>query len=58
MANSLLYLKICFRRYFHPGVISEKEVLLAVSTRLNYGRTQLETSSGIHTLNRFECSGQ
>ena len=58
MANQLLYLKICFRCYFHPGVISEKEVLLAVSTRLNYGRTQLESSFRIHTPNRFECSGQ
>jgi hypothetical protein len=26
-------------------------------TRLNFGRTQLATSSGVHTLGRFECSG-
>jgi hypothetical protein len=25
--------------------------------RLNFGRTQLETSSGVHTLSRFECTG-
>jgi hypothetical protein len=25
---------------------------------LNFGRTQLDTSSGVHTLGRFECSGQ
>jgi hypothetical protein len=24
---------------------------------LNFGRTQLATSSGVHTLGRFECSG-
>ncbi|XP_046646959.1 uncharacterized protein LOC124337002 [Daphnia pulicaria] len=38
------------------GVITDKEVLPV--TRLNYGRTQLETSSGIHQLGRFECTGQ
>ncbi len=27
-------------------------------TRLNFGRTILEYSSGVHTLGRFECSGQ
>jgi hypothetical protein len=27
-------------------------------TRLNFGRTQLETSSGVYTLGRFECTGQ
>jgi hypothetical protein len=26
-------------------------------TRLNFGRTQLATSSGVHTLGRFICSG-
>jgi hypothetical protein len=26
-------------------------------TRLNFGRTQLTTSSGVHTLGRFVCSG-
>jgi hypothetical protein len=37
------------------GVITNKNILPV--TRLNFGRTQLETSSGIHTLGRFECSG-
>jgi hypothetical protein len=40
----------------YSGVVTDKEVLLV--TRLNYGRTQLETSSGIHQLGRFECTGQ
>jgi hypothetical protein len=40
----------------YSGVITDKEVLPV--TRLNYGRTQLETSSGIHQLGRFECTGQ
>ncbi|XP_046462614.1 uncharacterized protein LOC124208790 isoform X1 [Daphnia pulex] len=38
------------------GVITDKTVLPI--TRLNFGRTQLETSSGVHTLGRFECTGQ
>ncbi|EFX61896.1 hypothetical protein DAPPUDRAFT_120794, partial [Daphnia pulex] len=38
------------------GVITDKEILPI--TRLNFGRTQLETSSGVHTLGRFECTGQ
>ncbi|XP_046641561.1 uncharacterized protein LOC124326839 [Daphnia pulicaria] len=38
------------------GVITDKEILPI--TRLNFGRTQLDTSSGVHTLGRFECSGQ
>lgn len=37
------------------GVITNKEFLPI--TRLNFGRTQLETSSGVHTLGKFECSG-
>ena len=37
------------------GIITDKNVLPV--TRLNFGRTQLTTSSGIHTLGRFECSG-
>ena len=37
------------------GVITDKNVLPV--TRLNFGRTQLTTSSGIHTLGRFECTG-
>lgn len=40
----------------NAGVITDKE-LLPIS-KLNFGRTQLETSVGIHTLGRFECSGQ
>jgi hypothetical protein len=40
----------------YSGVITDKEVLPV--TKLNYGRTQLETSSGIHQLGRFECTGQ
>ena len=38
------------------GVITDKRHLPI--TRLNFGRTQFETSSGVHTLGRFECSGQ
>ncbi|XP_046645852.1 uncharacterized protein LOC124336192 [Daphnia pulicaria] len=37
------------------GVITDKNVLPV--TRLNFGRTQLETSSGIHTLGRLVCTG-
>ena len=40
----------------NAGVISNKSVLPI--TRLNFGRTQLESSSGVHTLGPFECSGQ
>ncbi|EFX89078.1 hypothetical protein DAPPUDRAFT_310805 [Daphnia pulex] len=38
------------------GVITDKNILPI--TRLNFGRTQLESSSGVHTLGKFECSGQ
>ena len=38
------------------GVITDKEILPI--TRLNFGRTQFEISSGVHTLGRFQCSGQ
>ncbi|XP_046451016.1 uncharacterized protein LOC124199278 [Daphnia pulex] len=38
------------------GVIADKSVLPI--TRLNFGRTQLASSSGVHTLGRFECTGQ
>jgi hypothetical protein len=38
------------------GTITDKNLLPI--TRLNFGRTQLETSSGVHTLGRFECTGQ
>jgi hypothetical protein len=38
------------------GVISDKNVLPI--TRLNFGRTILEGSSGNYTLGRLECSGQ
>ncbi|XP_046645807.1 uncharacterized protein LOC124336159 [Daphnia pulicaria] len=37
------------------GVITDKNVLPV--TRLNFGRTQLETSSGVHTLGRLVCTG-
>ena len=40
----------------YVGVISDKTFLPI--TRLNFGRTQLASSSGIHTLGRFECTGQ
>ena len=40
----------------YVGVISDKSFLPI--TRLNFGRTQLASSSGIHTLGRFECTGQ
>ena len=38
------------------GVISNKNLLPV--TRLNFGRTQLVSSSGVHTLGRLECTGQ
>lgn len=38
------------------GVITDKDILPI--TRLNFGRTQVETSSGVYTLGRFECTGQ
>ncbi|KAK4011384.1 hypothetical protein OUZ56_020498 [Daphnia magna] len=41
---------------FDDGFVTNKDVLPI--TRLNFGRTQLETSSGFHTLGPFECSGQ
>ena len=43
-------------QYSIIGVITDKTYLPI--TRLNFGRIQLETSSGIHTLGRFECGGQ
>jgi hypothetical protein len=45
----------CFK-HLTTGVITRKEILPI--SRLNFGRTQLDTSSGVHTLGRFECSGQ
>ncbi len=38
------------------GLITDSGILPI--TRLNFGRTPLETSSGVHTLGRFECTGQ
>ena len=35
---------------------TDKEILPI--TRLNFGRTQQSYSSGVHTLGRFECTGQ
>jgi hypothetical protein len=42
-------------KIFVIGYITDKRVLPV--TALNFGRTHLETSTGIHTLGRFECSG-
>ncbi|KZS14838.1 putative Neurexin IV [Daphnia magna] len=38
------------------GFITDKRILPI--TRLNFGRTQFEISSGVHTLGKFECSGR
>ena len=38
------------------GVISDKSFLPV--TWLNFGRTQLASSSGVHTLGPLECTGQ
>ncbi|KZS14837.1 Contactin associated protein 1-like protein [Daphnia magna] len=38
------------------GFVTDKKVLPV--TRLSFGRTQFEISSGVHTLGRFECFGQ
>ena len=40
----------------YAGVITDKSVLPI--TRLNFGRTILENSSGVYALGRFECTGQ
>jgi hypothetical protein len=65
LANKLYKLFGCSNKFklrtrrtlqsLHSGVITDKNVLPI--TRLNFGRTQLETSSGIHTLGQFECTG-
>nr|CAH0106935.1 unnamed protein product [Daphnia galeata] len=47
--------RLCRQFIKIAGVITDKNVLPV--TRLNFGRTQLATSSGVHTLGRFECSG-
>lgn len=41
---------------FYVGVITNKDVLPI--TRVNFGRTVLETSSGVYNLGRLICSGQ
>jgi hypothetical protein len=41
--------------FLSAGVITAKNILPV--TRLNFGRTQLATSSGVHTLGRLVCSG-
>ncbi|XP_046643658.1 uncharacterized protein LOC124328873 isoform X2 [Daphnia pulicaria] len=41
---------------FDSGIITDKSVV--PMTRLNFGRTQLNTSSGVHTLGKLECSGR
>ncbi len=38
-------------------VSSQIKMFCPYITRLNFGQTQLSTSSGVHTLGRFECSG-
>ncbi|KAK4011381.1 hypothetical protein OUZ56_020495 [Daphnia magna] len=38
------------------GIVTNKHFLPI--TKLNFGRTQLPISSGVHTLGPFECSGQ
>ena len=38
------------------GIITDTNILPI--TRLNFGRTSLPISSGIHTLGRLECSGK
>ena len=45
-----------FNCKWNAGVITDKEILPI--SRLNFGRTPLETSSGIHTLGRYECTGK
>lgn len=40
----------------NTGVITSKDFLPI--TKLNFGRTQLSTSSGQYTLGRLDCSGQ
>ena len=52
--KSLIWIK--FERIKCSGVITDKSVLPV--TRLNFGRTQLASSSGVHTLGRFECTGR
>jgi hypothetical protein len=47
---------VIFTYKWNAGIISNKNLLPV--TRLNFGRTQLESSSGVHTLGPFECSGQ
>ena len=38
------------------GIIADTKILPI--TRLNFGRILLPTSSGVHTLGKFECTGQ
>lgn len=42
--------------FLHKGEITKKEDLPV--SRLNFGRTSPEASSGIHTLGKLKCSGQ
>ena len=42
--------------FFITGTIDDKNYLPI--TRLNFGRTQLASSSGVYTLGRLECTGQ
>ncbi len=43
-------------QYFRSGIITDKNILPI--THLNFGRTILEGSIGLHTLGRLECTGQ
>ena len=52
----LLYVYLTRLCCLIKGVISDKSFLPI--TWLNFGRTQLASSSGVHTLGRFECTGQ
>jgi hypothetical protein len=54
----IVFLKInqFIRLYRFSGFITDKKLLPV--TRLNFGRTHFEISSGVHTLGRFQCSGQ
>jgi hypothetical protein len=57
--GNLLYVpilnEILLFQNVYSGVITDKNILPV--TRLNFGRTQLATSSGVHTLGRLVCSG-
>lgn len=41
---------------FYSGEITDRELLPI--TRLYFGRTAADTSSGVHTLGKLQCNGQ